>query len=266
LAVNVANDFGDLVRNKLYRVSSTGELIGESAQLDSGLQRALRPDWISRSGWARLLRAAGRGLALRLQAWRLGADIVEPDPRPVAEVLLRERFGEFHNRFVQRDPVVRNLLGDSWDAEMSLLPGSEVAASKRALMAALLSEFERIALGEGVPLLVLVIPSPIDVTPDHYGLVVDWERFPDYDGDAPSRSVVDAAVALGLPVVDLTQPMREHESPRSLFFRAGNDHWNASGQELAARLTADRIRALGWLDAGHESASPSIPAPANRGE
>jgi len=249
LAVNAANDFGDLVRNRLYRVAPSGGLVAQSPDLGPGTRRALEPELLSHSGWGRLLRAAWRGLPLRLQKWRSGPEARAQAGRPVAGALLRSRWIENRNRFVQRDPVVRNLFDDSYDADLSLRPNSRFANHKKALMAAVLGETHRIVSEAGAPLLIVVIPSPIDVTGDHYGLLIDWRRFPDYDGDAPSRGVVEPALALGLAVVDLTDSMRNHEAPSSLFFRAGNDHWNARGQDMAARLTAERILELGWIDA-----------------
>jgi hypothetical protein len=41
--------------------------------------------------------------------------------------------------------------------------------------------------------------------------------------------------------------MREAPDPSELFFKAGNDHWNAKGQALAARMTAEQLQSLGWL-------------------
>ncbi|MBW1882885.1 MAG: hypothetical protein JRJ58_05115 [Deltaproteobacteria bacterium] len=248
LAVNAANDFGDLVRNRLYRVSASGRLVAESPGLGPLTRRALEPELLSHSGWGRLLRAARQGLALRLQQWRSGPEGSTQAGRPVAGVLIRSRWIENRNRFVRRDPVVRNLFNDSYDADLSLRPNSRFAKDKKALMAAVLGEIHRIVSEAGVPLLIVVIPSPIDVTEDHYGLLIDWRRFPDYDGDALSRGVVEPALALGLAVVDLTDSMRSSEAPSSLFFRAGNDHWNARGQELGARMTAERILELGWIE------------------
>jgi len=213
----------------------------------------LEPELLSYSGWGRLLRAAWRGLPLRLQQLHRqdgpsASSRSSEAGRPVAAALLRARRIEYRNRFVRHDPLVRNLFNDTYDADMSLLPNSRIANQKKALMATILGEIHRIVSEAGVPLLIVVIPSPIDVTEDHYGLLIDWRRFPDYDGDAPSRGITEPALALGLAVVDLTDSMRSHEAPRSLFFRAGNDHWNALGQNLAARLTAQRILELGWFD------------------
>jgi hypothetical protein len=247
LAVNAANDFGDLVRNRLFSLSPSGQFVAESPELGPGIKRSLEPELLSYSGWGRLFRAAWRGLPLRLRQWQAGSEGRPDAGKPVARRLLRSRVLEYKNRFVRHDPLVRNLFNDSYDADISLLPDSRIAQHKKTLMAALLAEIHRIVARAQVPLLVLVIPSPIDVTEDHYGLLIDWERFPDYDSDAPSRGVSEPALALGLPVLDLTDLMRTSEAPSELFFRAGNDHWNTRGQELAARSTAERILELGWI-------------------
>jgi hypothetical protein len=46
--------------------------------------------------------------------------------------------------------------------------------------------------------------------------------------------------------VDLFAPFREAGADR-MYYRHGNDHWNAPGQDLAARLVAERVLAERWL-------------------
>jgi hypothetical protein len=75
---------------------------------------------------------------------------------------------------------------------------------------------------------------------------VDKAAFPQYE---PSRLSAEAAAAArrqGLPVVDLFGPFREAGAD-GLYYRHGNDHWNAAGQDLAAQLVAERVLREGWL-------------------
>jgi SGNH hydrolase-like domain, acetyltransferase AlgX len=75
---------------------------------------------------------------------------------------------------------------------------------------------------------------------------VDRAAFPEYE---PSRLSAEAAAAgrrQGLPVVDLFGPFLEAGADR-LYYTHGNDHWNAAGQDLAARLVAERVVSEGWL-------------------
>jgi hypothetical protein len=83
---------------------------------------------------------------------------------------------------------------------------------------------------------------------------VDTKVYPEYDRRRLSREAAGAAQRAGLPVLDLFDPFRQAGADR-LYYRHGDDHWNAAGQDLAARLVAERIVAEGWLvgSAGRES-------------
>jgi len=248
VALTSANDFGDLIRNKLYQLADDGSLIVRAPDVGAGLRRGLEPSWHAHSGWGLLLRAARRGVAFRVRELRSPAVSLEP-PRQVAQRLWERSQGEYTNSVVRGDPVVRNVFDDQYDADVSLTPQARSALHKRRLMEAVLSEIAAVTTQAGVPLLLVAIPSPVDVTEDHYGMVVDWRRFPGYRRDSLTRAVVEPAERLGIPVLDLFGPMRRSEDPSALFYRAGNDHWNSRGQALAADLTAERIVDEGWLDA-----------------
>jgi hypothetical protein len=243
VAITSANDFGDLVRNKLYQLEEDGSLSARSPEVGPALAAGLQPSWHARSGWGLLLRAARRGVSMRMEERRSSA----PPPRPVAARLLQQAQREYRNAVQLRDPVVRNLFDDQYDADVSLTPRAPSALHKRRLMKAVLGKIVASAHDAGVPLLLVVIPSPIDVTEDHFGMQVDWRRFPHYERSALSQAVVAAAGGLEIPVFDLFAPMRGAEDPAALYFRFGNDHWSSAGQSWAAELVAERILAEGWL-------------------
>ena len=247
VVITAGNDFGDLIRNKLYAIDEEGAWIAKDPELGPGLRKMLEPDLFSLSGWGRLWRAAWRGAPLRMEQ----AGITDrPGPAPgqqYAGTLIQRHRLEYGNSQIDRDPVVRNLFDDLYDADLSLLPNSPSAKRKRLLMKLVLAEIKTLAEQAGLPLLIIVVPSPIDVIDDHFGLQARWDRFPDYDRNTLTQAVVEPARALGVPALDLFSPMREASDPSSLFFKAGNDHWNAQGQALAARLTAEQLEQLGWL-------------------
>lgn len=246
--ITSGNDFGDLIRNKLYGLNPDGVWTALEPELGPGLRKMIEPDLLSKSGWGRLLRAAWRGAPLRMEQVGLTSKTVASAGDQDATRLIRRHQLEYGNSQIDRDPVVRNLFDDLYDADLSLLPHSPSAQRKRLLMQGVLGEIEQIATEAHVPLLIVVVPSPIDVLDDHFGLHTRWEKFPDYDRRTLSRAVANPAQALGLPVLNLFSAMREAPNPSQLFFTAGNDHWNAQGQALAARLTAQRIGQLGWLE------------------
>ena len=93
--------------------------------------------------------------------------------------------------------------------------------------------------------LVLVIPSPIDACAT-YDIRVDSLKFPQYDRRRISREFETMARRQRLPVLNLWAPFST-AGACALYFREGNTHWNAAGQALAARVTADTLRGLGWI-------------------
>jgi hypothetical protein len=130
---------------------------------------------------------------------------------------------------------------DSYDADVALEPDSESARYRIALMAALVDRVRGLLVGHGVPLVLLVIPAPTDVCDGHAGL--DLTRFPDYSPSGLSDVLVDIAEAQGIPHLDLFAVYRGPEC-RSHYFRHPDNHWNGSGQALAAERMADLLKDL----------------------
>jgi hypothetical protein len=234
LGVTAANDFGDLIRNKLYAVDAAGALQDRSFRIGDKLRASLTPRRQSELGWLRLARALRRGLP---QRWKLLGGSRPEIHRPDAYGLLaRCQMDDFRNH----DDVVRNLFNDQYDADMSLLPDLPTADHKRQMMLAVLGRIAEATRSVGVPLLVVVIPPAIDMKEDHLGLEVIWAQFPDYKRGRLTESVVRAASAHYMEVLDL-YPVFGRNDADSLYFDVGNDHWNAKGQRLAAEVTATRL-------------------------
>jgi hypothetical protein len=174
---------------------------------------------------------------------------LEPeDGSPTSEWRLRHWLAQCREELASysRDDTVTNLLDDHYDADLSLQPDSAAAAAKRALMAAVLSRMSQVAQSAGVPVLFVLLPSPIDVCESYDLATVDPKRWPEYQRDAKTDWLAGIAVGLGVPCVDLFDPFRRHD-PEKLYFGGCDNHWNDAGQALAARLVAERIRELDLL-------------------
>jgi hypothetical protein len=246
LALFADNDWGDLVRNRLYRLED-GRLL-EAGGVLAGTVREMfdappgPPDFevAKRFRWlVRRSRRPNRRSPEQREAERRAAmadylrSSLELCLREHAEIALRPR------------PEITDLFKDHYDADLSFLPDSEAAVYKRALMDAVLREFRATAERAGVAALVVVVPSPVDVCED-CEIPVDTKAYPAYERSRLTRDAVHAAERAGLAVLDLFEPFRRAD-PDSLYFRHGEDHWNAAGQDLAARLAAERILGEGWL-------------------
>jgi len=144
------------------------------------------------------------------------------------------------------DPVVRQLLEEHYDADVALRPESDSARYKIGLMELVLREMGAVTERAGVPMVLLIIPSPIDVCDDWDQGRIDRAAFPRYRQTNIADVLVGIAERGGLAYVNLFPSYREHGASE-LYLRHGNDHWNDAGQDLAARLTAREAVDAGLL-------------------
>jgi len=250
VAIYAGNDFGDLLRNKLYRLGADGRLLEQRAVLSRSLQghlaRSTEAERVDGGALRRLLtalywetnprqveREAGlpdRGRHEGLVAWSLRASRYE------------------YRNYVQRgDPEVVNLFGDYYDADMVVRPGSEAARWKASLMQQVVDRIGRTLAAQGTPLLLLVIPCAIDVCPNRHFRGVEQEL-----AGKPRSTLTDELAGIaercGIPCVNPFESFLAKSGSTHLYYRDPETHWNAAGQELAARLTAERIVDLGLLE------------------
>jgi lysophospholipase L1-like esterase len=240
------NDFGDLVRNRLYRLEGD-RLVEGGGILVSPVKEMFEPSPRARDFeiWKRLQYVLRR----RRRQHRLTPEAREEQRRAAMADYLRSSLDlcrrEFAAAVVKRDAEISDFIKDHYDADVSFEPDSEPARYKRELMAAVLREVSAAAVRARVPVLVLVVPSPLDIC-DACEIPIDPRQYPAYDRRRLTSELARAAVLSGLPVLDLFEPFRG-SGPDGLYYRNGEDHWNAAGQDLAARLVAERIRQEGWL-------------------
>jgi len=247
-AIFADNDFGDLIRNRLYRLEDSGleEAGGVLVEpMRSCFDPAARvPELEVVKRWRQFLRRSRR-LHRRTPEER------EEQRRAAGAQYLQNSVEmcrhEYEEVVLKRNPGISDLVKDHYDADVSFFPDSAAASYKRALLEAVLRELRATAARQRVPVLVLVIPSPVDVC-ESCEIPVDTATYPRYDRRRLSREAAAAAERAGLPVLDLFGAFR-HAGPDSLYYRHGEDHWNAAGQDLAARLVGERIEAEGWLRA-----------------
>jgi lysophospholipase L1-like esterase len=251
VAIFAGNDYGDLMRNKIFRLGADGTLEPNAWRLDGKVR-----EWMELSQRESILLRAPRQIRAGL---RVSPEMYEK-PMDFGFVLA-EATREYRSFVVERDDTVTNTHLDYYSADVSATPAAESARYKVALMRAVLARIRDVAAQNRVTLAFLLIPHPMDVTDGYEWGRVDRARFPGYDARNQIRFLEDAARGLGVPYVSLYDLFRASE-PEQLYLRGSDDHWNAAGQRLAARAMADYLRARGlWNAAAATPAAPGKGAP-----
>src|SRR5208337_1600453 len=241
VAIYSGNDFGDLLRDKIYKLDDQMQLMDNQFTIDSSLVRYFATaDHKPRLYTYRLL----------WNAWRQMTQHQDPPKVPTSEEYMEKALldsrEEYEDYIIKRDNSVRNLLEDHYDADVSLTPKSDSSRYKRILMDRVIEKMQRITAARSVPLMLVIIPAAIDVV-DDYTVAADTSKYPEYRRSELTDVVEAIARQHQLPNVNLFKSFREHGAS-SLYFVVDNDHWNAAGQQFAAGLIADYIKQQHLLD------------------
>jgi hypothetical protein len=241
VALFAGNDFGDVVRNKLFRLTDDGGLRENPFVIDPDLRRMFE---IARSELIlkRIARDArdallGEGKSASAE-WSL-------TPRQRMELYLEHGEREYREYVVEGNDVVRNFTRDLYDADVSLRPSSDSARYKTELMDRLVARMQQAAAAIPVPLVLLLIPHPIDVC-GHDVAEVDRSKYPEYEPSGLTDLLEGIARRHGITSVNLFGPFQARGG-RDLFFRGPDDHWNDRGQDVAADVVAEALLSSGLL-------------------
>ena len=228
VSVFADNDFGDLIRNKLFNLAPDGALVASEFSIAPELELRF---WLEGHS-PYLYRAVKKLLASLFVKPLAPVDQIERD--------LEDSRREWYEYVVAGDRVVRTRMLGHYDADVSLEPESDSARFKVRLMEAVLGRIAATAREHRVPLLFMVVPSPVDAV-DGYDLgQIDERRHPGYRRTALTDAVATAAARHGIPAVNLWKTFQEHHA-NTLYFHSGDNHWNAAGQALAAQTVADAV-------------------------
>ncbi|MBV9727368.1 MAG: hypothetical protein JO299_19590 [Gammaproteobacteria bacterium] len=246
VALYAGNDFGDLLRDKLYRLNSEGSLEdNRSVFLDAALQadmRGSRSELVLR----KLLRAARA---------RLFATAAAPFPtgraarRARVDADLQQGIDEYRQYVTQGDNAVHDLYYDPYNADVSLAPSSDSARYKIAMMEQIMRRMAQTAAGSNAALVFVLIPSPIDATDAHESGEVDAAKYSQYRRSGLTDTLRQICHDNGFRFVDLFGPFWQRRAD-DLYLKGSDDHWNARGQAYAAVLVSEFVLGQNLLGNG----------------
>ncbi len=222
------NDFGDLIRNRLFDVDASGRLIesGFQTTVDQELQWQPIRDLLANS-W---LLSESTDLLRRVTGKR---------PPTELETLIAINKQEYEVYAAHR-PRYFSTFADHYDADLALFPSSPAAKSKLALMNAVLRKARELADSKRVDFMVLILPSAKDLTANQALNYRQFSAYPEYRKNTLSSSVEQFCVANRIPYVNLYVPFVKNNAEK-LYFYDRNDHWNDAGQDLAAQEATQYI-------------------------
>lgn len=243
------NDFGDLIRDKIYRLDASGDLETTRYQLPpqlrATLQAAAYPSGLHR---LQLERYASRGWALIKQRW--SQTETSPTGGPLVTYVtdsLKRNQQAFRDYMSGGDIHSADPISDYYDADIALQPDSPSARYKIALMERVLVRIRDLTTRGAARLVLVILPSAIDAC-DHYDIPVDTRGDPQYDRNRLSGLVEDMALRNGISYLNLMPVFRTTDANR-YYFHGGDNHWNDAGQAKAAQLLAELITRQGLLRA-----------------
>ena len=245
VSLYAGNDFGDLFRNNLFRLTADDQLIqnkiiiskvirekykrkqkeAESFELQKLVMRLSDTNWVRDR------------LYPFVKGW-LGLSIKNNEASYIDRILNTgmKEYETYKLNDKESDDVP---VGDHYDADLSIEPDSESSKLKINLMDKIIGRISTYTKERNIPLLFLIIPSPIDVC-ENFDFQVDESIYKKYEREYKTSIIESLVKKYKINYINLFKYFNNKQCNK-IYFNAGNNHWNAKGQERAAELMADGI-------------------------
>jgi hypothetical protein len=248
VAIYAGNDFGELLRDKLYRLSNDGSLQDNPLVfLDDATVSALR-----RERSEPILRKIVRAAAARLANLVTSHSFTSHEARRARmDAALKQEIDEYRQYVIEGNNAV-HLPSDPYNADVSLTPTSESARYKIAMMEQIMRRMSNTAAKNDAALVFLLIPSAIDAEDidaedKRESGEVDPVKYPEYKRSTLTDILEQICQRNGFPAVNLFGPFRQRRAD-GLYLKGSDDHWNPRGEAYAAELVSEFVSSHNLLD------------------
>ena len=228
------NDFGDLIRNRLFHLNDRGSLVATEHKktIDPYLLEIKRKK--HKYNVSNLLIVKG---LLKIKREFLGIFVKETAVKRLNN--LQELSEAEYSVYNDSKPRKFSHFSDHYDIDVATNTHQESSRIKIKLMSEVIIKAKRLADAKSISLLVLIQPSIIDLTTDNS--VLDYKylqkKFPNYNRENLTSEVENICILNEIKYINLFDVFLEN-NPNNLFFIANDNHWNDQGQKLAAKQTA----------------------------
>ena len=240
------NDFGDLLRNRLFELAPDGKLVETPGmrKLLEGEKTMLVPDANAISLWSSLyLVQVARNFKKNLTWFIFRRDSDQENPAKSDEILryLAATGEAEYAVYRDRKPRRFSVLADHYDLDVATDIESESARVKIALMDRVLRQARDFAASKNIEFVVLIQPSSLDLTENISPKHNDLAKFSGYRRNNISSAVEKICRRAGIDRINLFDIFMRND-PKTLYFKKANTHWSPRGQALAAEATADYLQ------------------------
>lgn len=233
-AVFSGNDFGDLLRNRLYKIGDSGVLLENEYQLSPDQQRQVE---LNRNELVLI-----RVLRDTLRALRGNNESNQPfDPNAWIDFALEQHLREYREYVKEGSNTTGTFAVDPYSVDIAAFNGQDSAVYKIDLMALIIEKIVAQLESRNIPFHAVVIPHPMDVLDgNHASGQIDRVKYPEYDPSRLSESVQNIYDNLGIQSTNLYRVFKDMDV-NDLYLKGGDDHWNENGQRVAAEEIATKI-------------------------
>jgi len=239
------NDFGDIVRNRLFELDQAGDLARTRFPVTPDAR--MPTSWWSRPPGELLSNSMIRLFVNAFKRGRARSKNPHPklhhDPARFRKNGLRQDEREF-DVYRARAPRKYSMFSDHYEADIAFAPELESARTKRRLLTAVLARARRLTKEHATPFLVVIQPASRDLTtnlPNHYQALAGT---PGYDRRRLDRWMSEICQEEGIDFIDLFDVFEATGDPNALYFPTPDPHWNEAGELVAAQAVAERIDRL----------------------
>ena len=176
VTIFAGNDYGNLLRNKLYRLDSNGELAEIKWTYSQVVGDHYKPH--DRIALIRLVKKAyWRLLAIREFGDVQAEEVILDNSNESQSAgkrhdmtcvpgTLEQSLEEYNNYIVQGDNEIRQLSYDHYDGDIALKQSMPSAEFKIQMMEAVLLDNKQSDASQNTALVLLIVPTPVDIVPD----------------------------------------------------------------------------------------------------
>ena len=236
------NDYGDIIRNRLYMLSGKGELIRTGLPISVDKKFTSREPSITT--WAHKLFIQRIINKLVTQAEDYNESTLSRETR-VERTLndLERRSKAEYKVYAEGGPRKFSHFDDHYDIDIAADPDSQSSRVKITLMKTILVAAQEFCTANNIIFMVIVQPSIFDLTlNDNYGGYTDLaNRYKTYKPENLTDPLKEVCKNHNMNCIHLIDDYKKN-NPDTLYMHDG--HWNTKGQKIAAEETAKVITRL----------------------